>query len=92
MCKFPNHCNHKPEEFYATTKVRGKDCDLYFFYSKAHRGYEYCLRFGEYGDYSSFPVAEIFKFIKEGMGVEKDFIIIEAFIDHMNKKYQNEMG
>lgn len=84
MCKFPNHCNHKPEEFYGTINVEGKEMDLYFFYSKAHRGYEYCLRYGEDGDYFSFTVKNTFSFYNSGDDREKDRIIVEAFIDHMN--------
>lgn len=85
MCKFPNDCGHKPEEFYDTVTIGTEDYDLYFFYDK-YVGYEYCLRYGEMGDYSSFPVDVLFRFVKSGISKETDLVIIEAFIDHMNKK------
>lgn len=81
MCKFPNHCNHKPEEFYGTVNLGGKEGDLYFFYSKAHKCYEYCLRYGEDGDYYSAPLKTTIIFRS---GLEENFLIIEAFIDHIN--------
>lgn len=92
MCKFPNHCNHKPEEFYGTVNLMGKEKDLYFFYSKAHGCYEYCLRYGEDGDYYSAPVKNTLIYHLAGDGLEEDLIIVNAFIDHMNnlKEKQND--
>jgi hypothetical protein len=86
---FPNDCRHTEEEFYGTVEIDGKKYDLYFFHDN-YKGYEYCLRYGEMGDYSSFPIDILFNFVKKGDSRERDLVIIGCFIDHINKLHQEK--
>ena len=89
MCVHPNDCGHEAHEFYDTVEVAGYGtCDLYFFFDNS-RGWEYCLRYGELGDYSSFDLATLMKFVFAGNKREKDVVILNCFIDYMNRKERN---
>ena len=83
MCKFENQCNHKPESFYGTVTIEGKEGDLYFY--KSHDKWEYCFRTGPDGEYRSFPIDTLYRFVKGGDTYESQ--IIEYFIAYMNVRF-----
>ena len=76
---YPNDCDHKEEEFYGTVEIEGRKYDLYFFKDK-YAGWEYCLRFGDMGDYASMPL----KYIVPNVGDEirpRDEVVWKSFIE-----------